>query len=187
MSASKPLRITREQYHSLTEAGVFSPEDERQIELIRGIMVVPVKEGPWHGGTTNLLTELLSEAYRSKAMVSIRNPVGLGNDSEPQPDFTILRWRDDYYMLAIPEAADVILLIEIADTSRAYDLGTKHDLYAEHGIREVWVIDRQLKAVHVFRNPQDGLFLESRVCREEEALTLPESGGATIKVSEIAA
>lgn len=178
--------FTRKEYHALCESGVFGPEHEHKFELIKGRIVKMMSLGPWHVGTSIQLNELLTEAYRKKAFVSADNPVGLGNDSEPQPDFTILRWRDDRYKSAIPVAADVILLIEIADTSRAYDLGTKHDLYAEHGIREVWVVDRQLHAVHVFLNPQDGLFLESRVCRAGETLTLPESGGITLKVEDIA-
>lgn len=178
--------FTREQFHALAGSGVFGPEHERKFELIKGRIVKMMTIGPWHVSASIRLTKKLVEAYGDIAMVSGDNPVGLGNDSEPQPDFTILRWREDSYASAIPEAADVILLIEVADTSRAYDLGTKHDLYAAHGIREVWVVDRQLQAVHVFRNPQDGLFLESRVCRTGEVLTLPESDGATLRVEEIA-
>jgi Uma2 family endonuclease len=177
--------FTRKEYHALCDSRVFGPEHERKLELIKGRIVKMMSLGPWHIGTSNLLNDLLTEAYRKRAVVSADNPVGLGNDSEPQPDFTILRWRDDRYKSAIPEAADVILLIEVADTSRAYDLGTKHDLYAESGIKEVWVVDRQLQAIHTFRNPQNGLFLESRVCRAGEVLALPDSGGASIKVEEI--
>lgn len=177
--------FTRAEYHAMCEAGVFGPEHERRYELINGRIVTMMSLGPWHCGTTNLLTELLSDAYRNKAVVAPGNPVGLGDHSEPQPDFTVLRWREDRWRSAIPEARDVILLIEVSDTSLAYDLGTKHDLYAAHGIQEAWVVDRKLQAVHVFRNPQDGLFLESRVCRAGETLILPESGGITIKVDEV--
>jgi Uma2 family endonuclease len=82
------------------------------------------------------------------------------------------------------EAKDVILLIEVADSTRAFDLGTKHDLYAAQGVEEFWVVDRKLECVHVFRHPVDGVYRESRVYARGESIPLPECGDASLAVLE---
>ena len=78
----------------------------------------------------------------------------------------------------------MLLLIEVADSSPVYDLGTKHDLYAAQGVEEFWVVDRKLQCVHVFRHPRDGMYRESRVYARDEKIPLPECGGATLPVAD---
>lgn len=175
-------RFTRKDYHAMAEAGILTERD--RVELINGEIVAMMPIGPWHCSSVARLIESLSHTYRKRGIVNSGNPVGLGDHSEPQPDITLLRWQDDYYATAHPEAPDVILLIEVADTSRVYDLGTKHDLYAKQGVEEFWVVDRKLECVHVFRHPRDGVYRESRVYARGEEIPLPECGGATLAVTE---
>ena len=85
--------------------------------------------------------------------VRCQNPLRLDDMSEPEPDIAILRPRADFYTTAHPGPADVLLVIEVADTSLAYDLGVKVPLYARHGIPEVWVIDATTRQIRVFREP----------------------------------
>ena len=75
-------------------------------------------------------------------------------------------------------------MIEVSDASRTYDLGTKHDLYAEQGIAEFWVVDRKMSGIHVFRNPRDGVFTESRLYSKGESIPLPQCGEATFLVDD---
>lgn len=86
--------------------------------------------------------------------------------SEPQPDLAILAPREDFYRRKHPAPADVLLLIEVSDSTLRYDLGMKVPLYARHGIRELWVVDLQHGELHAFGSPQDGQYLERRVTRE---------------------
>jgi Uma2 family endonuclease len=132
-------RFTRKDYHAMVEAGIL-PERDR-VELINGRIVAMMPIGPWHSSSVARLIENLVLAYHKKGVVNSGNPVGLGDDSELRPDVTVMRWRSDRYSSAHPEAKDVLLLIEVADSSRNFDLGTKHDLYAQQGVEEFWVVD----------------------------------------------
>jgi len=90
----------------------------------------------------------------------------LPNDSEPQPDLSILRWRSDFYRQSHPQPADVILLIEVADTSSRYDRDVKIPLYARHGIAEVWLVDLPKRQVEVCRQPEQGEYRQVQVCSQ---------------------
>ncbi len=166
----------------MVDAGILTKKD--QVELIKGKIVAMMPIGPWHSAVAGALIESLVLAYHGKAIVNANSAIGLDEQSEPQPDVVVLRWRADRYAAAHPEAKDVLLCIEVADSSRVYDLGTKHDLYAEQGIQEFWVVDRQMQCVHVFRDAQGGLFRESRVYRAGEEIALPECDGKVLPVTE---
>ena len=101
----------------------------------------------------------------------------LGKRSEPQPDITILRWRDDFYESAHPGPEDIILVVEVADTTARYDRKIKVPLYARHGIPEVWLLDLQERVLEIYRNPEQGKYQQIEHLRSGPvALTqLPEA------------
>ena len=175
-------RFTRKDYHAMAEAGILTERD--RVELINGEIIAMMPIGPWHSSSVGLLLEHLLMAYHRRGIVNSGNTVGLGNNSEPQPDVTVLRWREDRYARAHPESKDVVLLVEVSDTTREFDLGTKRNLYATQGIEEFWVVDRQMASVHVFRRPADGIYLETRVYGRGEQIPLPECGDATLAVAD---
>jgi Uma2 family endonuclease len=175
--------VSREQYHAMAEAGIFKPSDK--VELIKGRIITMMPLGPWHNSANEVLQDALREAYRKKFHIRSPGVLGLGNDSEPEPDIAVLRRREDYYRTSHPQPEDVVLLIEIADSSRAYDLGTKHDLYSEYGIREYWVVDGKRRCVHVFQDPENCLFQQTKIYQLGETIPLPEGDGAVLSVSEI--
>lgn len=166
----------------MADSGILTEWD--RVELINGEIVTMMPIGPWHSASSTRLNYRLQRLYDGRGMVTMGNPVGLGDDSEPQPDVTVLRWRDDFYATAHPEAKDVLLLIEVADSSREFDLGTKQELYAAQGVEEFWVVDRKLECVHVFRHPLEGVYRERRDYARGEEIPLPECGGATLPVAE---
>ncbi len=86
-------------------------------------------------------------------MVWQQNPVTLRPLSEPQPDLALLKFRSDHYAEALPTAADVLLVIEVSDTTLDYDRGDKLNLYASHGITEYWIVNLQSKRIEVYRDP----------------------------------
>ncbi len=181
--ADVPLRLfTREEYHAMADAGILTEKD--RVELIKGRIVPMMPIGPWHVSISIRLDRLLQKLYGDYAFISTSNPVGLDGDSEPQPDITVLRFRADYYSSGIPTPSEILLIIEVADTSRAFDLGTKHDLYAEQGIPEFWVVDRKMAGIHVFRKPRDGVFTETRLYGKGEEIPLPDCGETTFRVDD---
>jgi hypothetical protein len=94
--------------------------------------------------TVALLHELFYEQTRDGALVWQQNPVTLEPQSEPQPDLTLLKFRADRYAHALPTAADVLLIVEVSDTTLDYDRGEKLRLYARHGIPEYWIVDPEI-------------------------------------------
>ncbi|MCC6848647.1 MAG: Uma2 family endonuclease [Deltaproteobacteria bacterium] len=144
-------RFTIDEYHRMGEAGIFH-EDSR-VELIEGDVFHMCPIGTRHTGGVNRLNALFTRRLGSRVVVSVQNPVILDDFSEPQPDCTILAFRSDYYEGAHPRPSDVLLAIEVADSSVSYDRRIKSSLYARKHVRELWLIDIPGKAIEVYRRP----------------------------------
>ena len=143
--------ISVDAFHRMGETGILGPQD--RVELIDGEIIDMSPIGVLHAAIVDVLVRHFGRRAGESVFVRCQNPLRLDNISEPEPDIAILRPRADFYMTAHPGAADVLLVIEVADTSLAYDLGTKVPLYARHGIPEVWVIDAATRQTRVFRRP----------------------------------
>jgi len=145
-------RFTVEEYHRMGSAEILAKDEP--VELIAGEIVVREPIGSRHAGTVNHLTHLWTWRLGERAVVQIQNPIEfLKEDSEPQPDVTLLRPRADSYRAAHPVAADVLLLVEVADGSLAVDRRVRMPLYARAGIREAWLLDLTADRVEVYRAP----------------------------------
>jgi Uma2 family endonuclease len=151
MAVRQPYRFTVEDYHRMAEAGILGRDD--RVELIEGQIVEMPPIGSPHGGTVNALLYLFSKAVRDEAIVGVQNPVRLSDISEPEPDLMLLRPRPDFYRDSHPTPADVLLLVEVADTSAAYDRSVKLPLYARVGVPEYWLVDLERGVLEVYRSP----------------------------------
>ena len=152
-------------YHRMGEVGILQ-QDER-VELIEGEIVRMAPIGSGHSGTVNGFTRQLVMAAGEQAVVSVQNPIRLDNHNEPEPDFALLRPRADFYRHAAPRPADVLLLIEVAQSSLSYDRSVKLALYARHAIPEVWIVDVAAGAVEIWRSPDGDRYVDaSRAARD---------------------
>ena len=175
--------LTVAEYHRMAEAGILTERD--RVELIEGELIAMSPIGSEHSGTVNALNRTLVRAVGDRAIVAVQNPVQLDDLSEPEPDFALLKPRDDDYRRATPHPHEVLLIIEVADTSLAYDRAVKRSLYARHGIPEFWIVNLAAKQVEVCRSPTGEQYASvSHVGREAvlEPQLLP---GATIPVSAL--
>ena len=120
----RPLTVAED--HRMGEAGIFTEDD--RVELIEGQLVAMTPIGSGHSGTVNGLNYLLVRAVGECGVVAVQNPVLLDNHSEPEPDFAVLKPRPDAYRAAHPRPADVLLIVEVADSSLAYDRTVKRAL-----------------------------------------------------------
>ncbi|MFN2545176.1 MAG: Uma2 family endonuclease [Actinomycetota bacterium] len=145
-------RFTVDEYYRMAEAGILGPED--RVELIDGEIVAMSPIGPPHGSIVDRLNKRLVIAVGDEAIVRIQGAVRLSDFSEPEPDVALLLPHPDAYSTAHPEPNDVLLLIEVSETSLAYDRGPKLSLYARSGIREVWIVDVAGRRVEVHRGAQ---------------------------------
>jgi Uma2 family endonuclease len=138
-------RLSVEDYYRMAEVGILGP-DER-VELIDGEIVDVAPIGTRHSAAVDQLAELLHQATQQRAIVRTQNPVALDGYSELEPDVVLLRRRADFYRSAHPSPRDVLLIIEVAESSLSYDRDTKVPLYARHGVPEVWLIDIESRSV----------------------------------------
>ena len=155
-------------FHKLGEIGVLRDDD--RVELVEGVLIDMAPIGSGHASLVNRLTNRLAAALPGHAIVSTQNPVLLGASSEVQPDIALLRHRDDFYANAHPTPSDVLLVIEVADTSLPFDRNIKVPLYARHGIPEVWLVTLQQRRIEVFRRPTGAGYEETLRPAETEAL-----------------
>jgi Uma2 family endonuclease len=149
----KTHRFTVDEYHRMGEAGIFSEDD--RVELLAGEIVEMSPIGPLHAGTVGRLTALFSSRLGTEVLVWVQNPLLLRTeDSEPQPDVALLRPRPDFYTRSHPEAQDVYLVIEVADTSVLADREVKFPIYARARVAEAWLLDSvATQRLEVHRHP----------------------------------
>jgi len=186
IAMSTPLRthnFTVDEYHRMAEAGVFHEDD--RVELIDGQVVEMTPIGPRHAGCVNRLNGLLSRLGGGGVTLSIQNPVLLGERREPQPDVTVLRHRADGYAARHPEPADILLVIEVADTSVEYDRSIKIPLYARAGVPEAWLVNLPADRIEVYRNPSGGSYAEVTSVSPSETLTPLLLPAARLSVADV--
>jgi len=150
--ALRARRFTVDEYQRMGETGILA-SDER-LELIAGHIIVREPIGLRHASTVDRLTRLWTSRLGERAIVRIQNPVRFAReDSEVQPDVMLLRPRDDFYSTAHPVAADVLLLIEVADATLRLERRVRLPLYARVGVQESWLCDLVSARVEVYREP----------------------------------
>jgi Uma2 family endonuclease len=168
-------RFTVHEYHRMAEAGILHEDD--RVELIEGEIVEMSPIGGRHAKCVIELMRLLVPVVGEEARVSPQNPVRLGDYGEPQPDIAVLRISERYRAGELSESEDVLLLVEVSDTSLRYDREIKLPLYARAVVREVWIVDLANEAIERHTEPTgDGYRLTERARRGEtlRSKALPE-------------
>lgn len=176
-------RLDVRDYYRMAEAGILTRED--RVELIEGEIVEMVPIGSGHSGTVNALTYRLTRAAGDRALVSVQGPLRLSDSSEPQPDLMLLQPRADFYRNAHPTAAEVLLLVEVAQSSLAYDRKVKLPLYARHGVPEVWIVNLEEGVVEVYRTPKDEIWQDTALAARGAMLEPAALPGLRVAVDEV--
>src|SRR5690606_21285958 len=153
VSWPRPHRLTVHDYHRMAEVGLLSPGD--RTEVIEGEIVDMPPIGSAHADVVTLLTRRLIEAVDESVDIRVQQPVRFMPRSEPQPDIAVVRHKAEGYRHSHPTGHDVLLLIEVSDTTLRYDVTRKARLYATHGIPEYWVVDLTRRRIVRHRMPED--------------------------------
>jgi Uma2 family endonuclease len=184
VSARRRL-FTTEEYEQMIRAGILREDD--RVELLRGEILEMAPIGLRHSACVSRLSKLLERTVGERAIVWVQNPVLLPDHSMPQPDVTLLRWRDDFYARSRPIPQDVLLLVEVADTSLVLDRTAKVPLYAQAGIPEMWLVNLIEDTIEVYRQPQGQQYARvSTVGRGQSlAFALPGMPEVSLRVDDI--
>ncbi len=176
-------RFTAAEYARMGEAGVLHEDD--RVELIEGEILESAPIGYGHAACVRRLTGLFSRLLGDGVQVSVQNPIDLNEHNQPQPDVVLLRPRNDFSSSAHPTAADILLVVEVAETSGEYDRQIKVPLYALHGIDEVWLVDLRQRRVLVYRDASADSYRTARSFQSSDALSAPAFTDLRVMVADI--
>src|SRR5262245_54081932 len=142
--------FTVDEYYRMAEVGILGPKD--RVELIDGEIVQMSPIGHRHFMIVGVIAELFIQAFANRAHVISGASVWLNDWTEPQPDIVVFKRRADHYLKERPTLEDVLLIVEVSETSLRFDQKVKLPRYGEAGIPEVWIIDLQNNLAHVSRD-----------------------------------
>lgn len=177
------IKLTVDHFEKMGEAGVFGTQ--RRIELIEGELVEMAPIGGPHLGMVNALNRRLTAAVGADGTVSVQNPVGLPPSNEPQPDLVVLKPGFEGRNARVPRPPDVLLVIEVADTTLRYDTDVKLPIYARAGIVEAWIVDVNAGVIEVYRDPTPQGYSSHQTCRAGEAIAMLRLPGVVIALDDV--
>lgn len=169
-------RITVQDYYRMAEVGVLAPD--ARVELIEGEIIDMAPAGSPHAGIVTRLHRRLHLAVGGTLIVRQQFPLHLDDYSEPEPDLVLVKRRSDDYVRSHPTPADVLLVVEVSQSSLRFDRERKLALYARHGIPEYWIVDVVTPAVHIFHTPQGEQYMHASLTSRTDIVALsvlPES------------
>jgi Uma2 family endonuclease len=152
------FRITVDDYHRMGEIGIF--DDQPRVELIDGEILVRSPISPYHNSHVDKTARYFIIQLNGKANIRTQGSVRLDNYSEPEPDITVLKYREDFYRDQQPGPDDILLMIEVSLETLAKDRSLKLEKYARSGIPEYWIVIPEEEIVEVYRRPKDGDYQE---------------------------
>jgi len=161
-------RFTVDEYQRMGAAGILSPED--RVELIDGEVVAMTPIGPRHNAGVSRATRALVLEAGDEAIVLPQGSVRLDLYNEPEPDLAVLRPQDDFYASRLAGPADILLVIEIADSSIGYDRDVKARIYAGAGIAEYWLADLKGDVLWRYSSPERGTYQSVEQCRRGQTI-----------------
>lgn len=176
-------RFTVSEYYQMAEAGILREDD--RVELIEGEVIEMSPIGSKHAACVARLVEIFGLKVKKQAIVWVQNPLRLADYSEPEPDIALLKRRKDFYAGQHPTPPDVLLIVEVADTSVEYDRNVKAPLYARAGIPEVWIIDLVNNTIEVFSQPENGEFQTKTIFKRGDTITSATIAGLAASVEKI--
>lgn len=165
--------ISVENYHKMAGTGILP---ESGVELINGEIIEMSPIGSKHAAAVDRLNRILSRQFGDEVIIRVQNPIILNSFSEPEPDIAVVKYRADFYEKQHPHSADVLLAIEVSDTTINYDREIKLALYAQSGIPECWLVDLEKSEIQAFWQPLGDAYRFSQLARKGGSLKAQHFG-----------
>jgi Uma2 family endonuclease len=163
--------FTADAFHEMARTGLLG-EDHSRLELLNGDIIEPAPIGLRHAAAVNRLTRVFSRNLPDLCLVRVQNPIRISHVSEPLPDISIVRGSELDFLKSPPGPEDTLLIVEVADTTLAHDIGDKARVYARAGILEYWVIDLESSRLRIFRDPDGEEFRQIRIVEAGDTVSL---------------
>ncbi|MGI8503730.1 MAG: Uma2 family endonuclease [Hassallia sp.] len=188
MNVVTPKRFTINEYHRLISLGFFTQSE--RIELIRGELIQMTAKGTPHIVCSSILCRQLDRLLGDKVVIRGQDPITLFNDSEPEPDVVIARGRDEDYLAHHPYPQDIVLVIEISDSTLTYDQTTKLKLYAEAGILDYWIVNLNARELERYNQPYENAqgefnYLSKQISLPNQSAVIPGFEDTLLDLSRI--
>ena len=158
-------------YHKMIEANILGEND--RVELIYGQLINMSAVSSSHSGRVNRISSFfIRNLSPDEYVICVQNPITLADEnSEPEPDIVIARFREDFYTKSHPSPADIHLLIEVSNTTLNYDRKVKTKLYAEANIAEYWIINTDKAEIEVYKYPKNNEYSTFKKYKKGENLS----------------
>ena len=175
--------ITADEFEQMGKTGIFSPD--ARLELLEGVIYQMSPIGSPHAACVKVLSTLLHSLFSGKLIIGTQDPIRVDDFSEPQPDISLVRWRDDFYRPAHPTPADVLLVIEVADSTVESDRSYKMPLYAKAGIPEAWLVNLPDETIELYAEPAGRAYQFSKSFKRGEEIQAHSIADLHISVADI--
>lgn len=162
-------KFTVDEYYRMSEAGVL--HNTERVELINGEIIVMPPIGPLHGSGVDRFNFWSGQNSAGKFIVRTQGAIRISDDSEPEPDIALLRFREDFYAANQPTPTDILLVVEVSDTTLTYDREVKINLYCQAGITEAWIMNLVEDCIEVFTGPGPEGYAQHAVYRRGDCIT----------------
>ncbi|MDB9508344.1 Uma2 family endonuclease [Microcystis aeruginosa CS-338/01] len=176
-------KFTVEEYEKMANEGIIKPDEK--VELIRGEIIKMSPMGTHHAASIYRLTQLFYRKFGDLILLGVQNPIRLNNNSQPEPDLSLLIPRSDFYVAAYPCPQDIYLIIEVSDSTLDYDRYTKIPLYAEANIKEVWIVNLKEECLEVYRYPLQGSYQDMQKYYRGESIFIESFPEIELTFTEI--
>ena len=177
------LRFSVDEYYQMIELGLL--KDYEKAEIIEGELISKMPIGEKHSAIVERLSEILHDELGKSVSLRNQQPIKFSDYNEPQPDLAILQRRDDFYFYEKPVPKDVLILIEVSDSTLKYDRDTKLALYAEAEIPEVWIVNLKNNIVEVHQKPSIGIYQLAQIYKSGEVVKSAILPNLEIEVDKI--
>lgn len=188
MNVVTPKRFTIDEYHRLIELGFFT--EVARIELIRGELIQMTAKGTPHTVCSSILCRQLDRLLGDRVVIRGQDPITLLNNSEPEPDVVIARGTDEDYLAHHPYPQDIVLVVEISDSTLSYDQTTKLKLYAEAGIFDYWIVSLNARQLERYNQPYQNAqgefnYLSKQISLPHQSVAIPGFEDTLLDLSRI--
>jgi Uma2 family endonuclease len=174
--------LTSAEYYQMMESGII--REGEKVELILGQIFTIAAKGTRHTVSNSRLLKSLLILLQEQAIVRSQDPISLPNNSEPEPDIAIARLRSDDYLNSHPSPADILLVIEVADSSIKFDRDTKAPLYAAAGISEYWIVNLIDNRLEIYRQPEGDIYTSIEIITPPRSVNLPQFADITLNIGD---